>query len=43
MDMRDMSEYSDQMFDLVIDKGSVDAIYCLSDQNLSVSKALKEI
>ena len=43
MDVREMTRYPDQSFNLVIDKGCLDALFCGADFKESSSRALREI
>ena len=42
MDITDMSEFESNYFDLIIDKGTMDALLCGNDAYLKVAKMLKE-
>jgi len=43
MDARNMYRFDNNMFDLVIDKSTIDALLCGDDSYLNVAKMLKEI
>ena len=42
MDITDMSEFESNRFDIIIDKGTMDALLCGNDAYLKVAKMLKE-
>jgi len=43
MDMRNLSSYSNSSFDLVVDKGTLDALFCTRGSFTHVRRALSEI
>ena len=43
MDVCDMKSYTDEKFDLVFDKSTMDALVCGTDSDTSISKMLKEV
>ncbi|KAJ3683835.1 hypothetical protein LUZ60_014062 [Juncus effusus] len=43
MDVRDMSFFSDESFDCVIDKGTLDSLMCGQDAPLSASQMIQEV
>ena len=42
MDIRDMSSYKDELFDIIVDKGTIDAILCGKDPHLNAAIMLSE-
>mgnify|MGYP000426600450 CR=1 FL=1 len=42
MDIRDMNLYYDESFDIVLDKGTIDAILCGKDPHLNNAMMLSE-
>ncbi|KAG0496703.1 hypothetical protein HPP92_001394 [Vanilla planifolia] len=43
MDVRDMSFFKDDMFDSVVDKGTLDSLMCGTNAPLSASQMIKEV
>ena len=42
MDVRDMTSYESNFFDLIIDKSTIDALLCGEDAFINTAKMLKE-
>ena len=43
MDVTDMSKYTDEQFDLVLDKSTLDALTCSDDPYMNIAKMLQEV